>query len=865
MKSKLLLAAVLGLSFALIPEASYAAGERSDQSVAAVPGAVPASAAPAAAPTAADPAAFGGPALQMQTLIATAQTNYQHGRYKEAVQLFEQAQQLGASSSYQKALISLGLAEAYRSSGRYKEAEALFKSAIDEAEQEDSKHLNKKYKASKERASDLVPTMMSDLSVLYLDQSRFPECEQILNSSIEIGTKKVGPNSTALALPLNGLTRLYIKWGKLSEAKKINDRTMSLFNTPQSKQNWLYPYTAFNMAQILNEKGNYKQAEALYKAALLGVQSLVGFEHQYVAAVLEPLGDLYRKEGRYAEARKTFQQVRKIRELALTKEHPDYGKVLLDLALVYRDEGRYLKAQDLCQQATAIIESALGQNNVEISKCWITQASIARYQGRYSEAEDLARRALQLDEKLLTANHPTVAHDMVELGNILADERKFSDAESLLNKSLTISKEKLGADHPDIALTMHSLAEIYFAQKDYAKAEPMFRSSLELAEKTLGPDNTQVINDQRDLCELLVAQKKYDEAEPLLKGTLSADEKLFGQKSPQMARDLEALAALYSSQNKKDLADPLLKQSKEITANLPGGSAVQNYTAANLAGSAKDKTVADKWALVVGISNFKDPSINLKYAAKDATDFKNFLVSQENFSTDHVLLLTDAKATKAEIISKLGDGWLGKHAQDNDLVVVYVSSHGSASQEDVGVNFLVAQDTDKFKLVSTGLPMQWLTKIIQEQVHSKRVVVILDVCHSGSAGDESKKTSDSDDDDAAPSDSASKGISRTVKLDVGGLHVGSGQVVLCSSLADQVSWESKNYPNSVFTRRLIEALQCKGKDTTLNEAYERLRSSVGAEVLSDRDMVQTPNLYNKTWTGGDPVLAVPGASPRSGK
>ncbi|MBU6453128.1 MAG: tetratricopeptide repeat protein, partial [Cyanobacteria bacterium REEB67] len=198
-----------------------------------------------------EPLAASGQPLQMETLILNAQTNYQHGRYKEAVQLFEEAQKLGATSSYQKALISLGLAEAYRSSGRFKEAETLFKSAIAEAEEEDKKHLNKKYKAGKKRASDLVPMMMSDLSVVYLDQSRFPECEQILNSSLEIGTKKVGPNNTALALPLNGLTRLYLKWGKLSEAKSINDRAMSLFNTPQSKNNWLYLYSAYNMAQIL--------------------------------------------------------------------------------------------------------------------------------------------------------------------------------------------------------------------------------------------------------------------------------------------------------------------------------------------------------------------------------------------------------------------------------------------------------------------------------------------------------------------------------------------------------------------------------------------------------------------------------------
>lgn len=804
--------------------------------------------------------------FQLDSLIVNAQNNYQHGRYRDAIELFEKARNFEGRSDYQNAQISLGLAESYRSVGRYKEAEDLFKSSIAEAEEADKKHLNKKYKASKKRASDLIPTMMSDLSVLYLDQSRFPECEAILNSSLAIATKKVGPNNINLALPLNGLTRLYLKWGKLNEAKAINDRTLALFNTPQSKQNWLYAYTAFNLAQILNEKGKYKEAEALYKATLLGLQSLIGFEHEHIAIVMEPLGDLYRKQSRYSEARKTFQQVRKIREASLTKEHPEYGKALLDLALVCRDEGRYAKAEEFCKAATKIIERSLGQNNVEISKCWITQASIARYQGRYSEAEALARRALELDEKLVTADHPAVAHDMVELGSILADERKYEEADQMLNKALKISKAKLGADHPDIALTVRSLAEIYLAQKDYARAEPMFRSSLELAEKTLGSESAQVVNSLRDLSEALTLQKKYDEAEPLLKRVLSTDEKLFGKKSPQVARDFEELASLYAKQNKQELAESLLKQAKEITAALPGAADAQTYTTAALSGSAQDKRVADKWALVIGISNFKDSTINLKYAAKDATDFKNFLVTQENFAADHVMLLTDENASKEKITSQLGQGWLGKRAQPDDLVVVYVSSHGSPSLEDVGVNFLVAHDTDKYKLVSTGIPMQWLTKIIEEQVHSKRVVVILDVCHSGSAGADSKKTSDIDDvDDDADSDSASKGLMRVTNMDASKLNVGSGQVVLCSSLADQVSWESKNYPNSIFTRKLMEALQCNGKNTSLKEAFEKLRTLVSAEVLSDRGAVQTPSLYNKSWTGGDPVLAVPPSSPRSGK
>jgi hypothetical protein len=125
---------------------------------------------------------------------------------------------------------------------------------------------------------------------------------------------------------------------------------------------------------------------------------------------------------------------------------------------------------------------------------------------------------------------------------------------------------------------------------------------------------------------------------------------------------------------------------------LPGGQ-VKVETSVNESGATK--TIADKWALVVGISNFEDPTINLKFAAKDATDFANYLSQTAGFKKDHIRLLTNDAATREGIIQSMGTKWLGRLAAPDDLVVVYVSSHGSPANDDTGVNFLVAHDTDK--------------------------------------------------------------------------------------------------------------------------------------------------------------------------
>ncbi|MBP9091483.1 caspase family protein [bacterium] len=254
--------------------------------------------------------------------------------------------------------------------------------------------------------------------------------------------------------------------------------------------------------------------------------------------------------------------------------------------------------------------------------------------------------------------------------------------------------------------------------------------------------------------------------------------------------------------------------------------------------------VADKWALIVGISKFKDEKVNLKFAAKDATDFANFLIKHENFAADHVLLLTDDKATRKNILESLGSKWLPRLAMPSDLVVLYFSTHGSPSDIDEGgVNYLIAHDTEVDNLYATGIPMQDLVRMIKGRVHSDRIVIFLDACHSGAT------TADG------------KGIVRVSNIDADEVVQGTGQLVISSSAPNERSWESKNDTNGVFTKHLISALSKDGAATTLGNAFVALKQDVQAEVLRDRAQLQTPVLRSK-WQGADLALALPPTKPR---
>lgn len=285
------------------------------------------------------------------------------------------------------------------------------------------------------------------------------------------------------------------------------------------------------------------------------------------------------------------------------------------------------------------------------------------------------------------------------------------------------------------------------------------------------------------------------------------------------------------------------------------GSAISSGSSNSASSSSSSKSagpsvstpVADKWAVVVGVSEFADKAINLKYAAKDAADFRSFLVDKCHFAPDHVRLLTNEQATKENVLDLLGDSFLPRVALPDDLVVIYFSSHGSASDLDLrGVNYLVAHDTAVDRLYSTGIDLQTLSNIVKTRIHCNRALIILDACHSGGASD----TNDS------------KGLVRTSNVDAAAIAQGTGRAVICSSSKTQSSWESKNYANGVFTKTLIDGFKAQGEKTTLTDAFKYLKTNVEAQVAAERGVLQTPVLEAGKWSGGELLLAVQPASPR---
>lgn len=264
--------------------------------------------------------------------------------------------------------------------------------------------------------------------------------------------------------------------------------------------------------------------------------------------------------------------------------------------------------------------------------------------------------------------------------------------------------------------------------------------------------------------------------------------------------------------------------------------------------------VREKWALVVGISNFANKIPPLHFAAKDAADFAAFLRDPNygRFKAENVTLLTDSQASTARIKEELNK--LARSATPDDLVVLFISTHGSPRESDTGgVSYVVTYDTDASNpdhLYATALPMIDIVGDMRTRVKAQRAVVFLDTCFSGEAATRYRVSSA----EApvtrtnAPSTSLQSGAgSKSLQIGAGvsadalnGVYDTPGRVVITASQPDERSWESEKLRNGYFTFHLIQALKQNNGRSSIEQIYGYLRDHVPRQVLAELNVSQTP-------------------------
>ena len=233
-----------------------------------------------------------------------------------------------------------------------------------------------------------------------------------------------------------------------------------------------------------------------------------------------------------------------------------------------------------------------------------------------------------------------------------------------------------------------------------------------------------------------------------------------------------------------------------------------------------------RWALVVGISQFADANIEpLKYTADDARLFAATLQEPEAgaFPSDHIKVLVDSAATTSGI--RAGLNWIARQAQPQDLVVIFVATHGSSREHDsvAGANYLMTEDTIRGidsdrdaqdKLFGSALPMNDLVATVANRVKALHAAIFIDTCYSGGT------------------EATGHGESVSAS-DLERFGQGQGRIIMTAARADQQSRENDDLHHGYFTYFLVQALRSQKQSPMLSAVYQQVARNVSERVLKD--------------------------------
>jgi hypothetical protein len=149
-------------------------------------------------------------------------------------------------------------------------------------------------------------------------------------------------------------------------------------------------------------------------------------------------------------------------------------------------------------------------------------------------------------------------------------------------------------------------------------------------------------------------------------------------------------------------------------------------------GDAPIGPIRNRYALVVGVGQFKNGITPLQFSVKDARSFSDFLLSRAAFPSNGVYFLADQNATRDNVVRYLSA--IRNSAQEDDLVVVYMSSHGTPPDKFGGV-YIVTYDTEvspRERVWQTAVA-ETVLKDFVENLKARRLVMILDTCYSNGA------------------------------------------------------------------------------------------------------------------------------------
>ena len=269
--------------------------------------------------------------------------------------------------------------------------------------------------------------------------------------------KTEDPKDPRLARVLNNLSVLYRGTGRYKVALPYIKETVEIAEKHFPKRQE-YPVSLSNEGAVLNELGQYAEAEKVYRHAIqVWKDNIRKDSDSKLGSIYNGLARSLREQGRLDEAEDAAKTALIMKEKESGKNSVDTTQVLENLGKIAEKKGQFEQSHKYLNQALSIDRAAFGERHPDVASDTCSIGRLYTREGKLDEANAFLAQSMQIRSAIFKPGHPAIGRTFCSIGELKIKEGKQEEAIQNLKQALKIQIKVLGSQHPDTLETANAL------------------------------------------------------------------------------------------------------------------------------------------------------------------------------------------------------------------------------------------------------------------------------------------------------------------------------------------------------------------------------------------------------------------------
>ena len=365
-------------------------------------------------------------------------------------------------------------------------------------------------------------------------------------------------------------------------ARALLDRGAAQVDSSLSSQPEVQAQLRGVLGSVYVNLGVLERAEPLLRSALAQQRALHGDRHAEVAAAMDRLGDLLRRQSHFAEAEPLLREALAQRRALVGTLHADTAESIDHLATLLQERAEYGAAEELFREAVAVRRTIVGPDHESLAASLNNLGVLLYLKARDPQVETLYREALAIYQRRFGDEHPRTAETAQNLAQVLEESGRLDESEALYRRALAAKRKALGDAHPSVTINLNNFANFLATEQGRLdEAEALAREALALDRQMFDEPHAFIAESLRRLGTILRLRGEFAAAEQSAREALAMNRALFGAQHLRIASCLNLIATTLQARGDAGGAIELFRESLEQYRRLVGELHINYLTVSN--------------------------------------------------------------------------------------------------------------------------------------------------------------------------------------------------------------------------------------------------------------------------------------------